>query len=230
MSDSALMKSGQPYYREYLSRELAKRVDSNSRYSLRSFSKLLRISPGPLSQILSGKTSPSRKLVERIFDILEMNDLEKQQFVHSLLDEKKGLGKKRISKWIQTSFQATSKKQGIQFGEIDQENFRVIADWYHFAIWEMVERADFEFSPRFIAKKLDISIVEAKLALDRLHSQGWIKEVAGKWFKTIQRIQTKDILKTSEARRKRHLQIMKKATDAIQLVPIENRHINRSNT
>ena len=67
-------------------------------------------------------------------------------------------------------------------------------------------------------------MTEARLAFDRLKNQGLIKQVDGRWQKSTQRIQTRDLSKTSEAHKRRQKQILEKSLEAIDIVPIEKRH------
>lgn len=212
-----------PFYRQFLTEELSKRVTANPRYSLRRFSQLLNVEPGPLSQILNGRRSPSTKVVGRIFSGLETNELIRKQFVNSLLEEKVALGKKRVSQKLVYSAMPIY-GQVIQTEPLNQDYFRVIADWYNLAIWEMVERKDFNENPIWIAKRLGISQLEAKLALQRLESQQLIVRKDGRYQKTNSRLQTKDLSKTSEAHRRRQKQILQISMDALQTISIDQRH------
>jgi len=212
-----------PFYRRFLTEELSKRVTANPRYSLRRFSQVLDIEPGPLSQILRGLRSPSTKVVARIFSGLETNELIRKQFVNSLLEEKASLGKKRVSKRLVHSIMP-SYGQETQADPLDQDYFRVIADWYNLAIWEMVERKDFNANPAWIAKRLGISPLEAKLALQRLETQRLIILKDGRYQKSNTRLQTKDLSKTSEAHRRRQKQILQISMEALSTIPIDRRH------
>ena len=214
-----------PFYRTFLSQELSKRIELNPRYSMRRFAQLLHIASGSLSQIMSGHRSPSTQIVERMFRALDISEDSKKEFIQSLLAEKRTLGKKRVTKKLdQLVNTGLHRGEILQHQTLDQEHFRMIADWYHFAIWEMVERKDFKPQSFWIAKRLGITTTEAKLGFDRLVTLGLVTQVNGRWQKSTQRIQTKDFTKTSEARQRRQKQVLEKAIEALQTVPIDRRH------
>src|ERR1017187_10325064 len=53
-------------FRRFLQEELVQRIQKNSRYSLRSFARLLGIHPGTLSQILNNKRPLTKNAKEKI--------------------------------------------------------------------------------------------------------------------------------------------------------------------
>jgi uncharacterized protein (TIGR02147 family) len=214
------------FYRELLRSELEHRLEINPHYSLRRYAELLGIAPGPLSEILNGRRSPSSTIVERILSRLELNEKQRQDFLRSLLHEKKALGKKRISKKLKSRVKTKALVSGetISFHELDRNHFRIIADWYHLALWEMIGRDDFVPKVSWISARLGISQTESKMALERLASEKLIELRDGRWRKTLARLQTKDLTKTSEAHRKRQTQILSKASMALETVPLARRH------
>jgi uncharacterized protein (TIGR02147 family) len=57
------------------------------------------------------------------------------------------------------------------------EKFRVIADWYHFAILSLVNTKGFNSDPVWIGRRLGISSVLARTAIDRLLELGLLAKV-----------------------------------------------------
>ena len=67
---------------------------------------------------------------------------------------------------------------------MDIEIFKIIGDWYHCAILELTYLSDFKAEPNWIAKKLGIGYLEAKLALERLISLGLLVKENGNYTVT----------------------------------------------
>lgn len=134
--------------------EFNTKKSSNPRYSLRAFARSLDISPGTLSQILNSKKTVSPKILEKIFQKLNVEGiaLESLKEVHSEIKKSrsiKNLNERNIV-------------------EIDDETFSLISDWYYYAILEMVNLDCFESNIYWIAKKLGIEVEVAEEAVERL--------------------------------------------------------------
>ena len=78
-----------PFYINYLNQVLSDRIDSNPKYSLRSFARSLEVDPSHLSKILSRKIIPSLKMAEAIIKKLELENEKKKKFIESLAEELK---------------------------------------------------------------------------------------------------------------------------------------------
>ena len=137
----------------------------------------------------------------------------------------KEAGNLRISRRIKASSKIPVQSDEAIEG-IGVDAFRAISDWYHYAIREMVGRADFQAKPAWIAKRLDISLAEAKLAFGHLESLKLNEPIdpsRRQWRKTSERVQTKDRSKTSECHKRRQHQILEKSRIALDSVPISER-------
>ena len=130
--------------RDTLSKELEQRKKRNPSYSLRAFSNQLGVGASALSEILNGKRKISRQMCEKITEVLSIDP-------RTITD-------------LQTP---KTKKEKIDF-----EVFRVIGQWYHFAILSLSDLKDFDGTPGYIAKRLGISTEEATVALERLVETG----------------------------------------------------------
>jgi len=150
-----------------LQKELAKRCARNSSYSLRSFALALGISHTYLSYILSGKRPLSRKLATKVAERLGVPFRERQLLLagtsHSVAH--KPLSEKDT--W-----------------DIDLETFSLLSQWQHFAILNILKLPRYRFEARWIAKRLGISIMDAKFSMDRLKRLNLVKQVNGTWKRT----------------------------------------------
>lgn len=206
------------FYRLYLQEELARRCDRNASYSLRAFSKALNVDVGNLSRVLKGKSSLSPEVVERIVERLNLAPDEQQLFLQSVLDEQKNKKIKGLRR--STSKQLAKLKTNPT---LDVEMFRVISDWYHFAILELTFVEGFKSDLRWIAKKLGISPLEAKLAIERLIKLGLLEEKDGRFIKTEAHITTRDKHLTTPALKKLQRELLEKAIFSLENVDIEKR-------
>lgn len=131
--------------------ELAQRKERNSGYSLRAFAQNLGMSPAQLSQLMSGKRNFTVDVLNQISKSLHLSpDEERSLLTKTLLDRS-------------TTQTADIKKRALQ-----EDEFRLISDWYHFAILSLGKVRGAKADPFWISDRLGITPAEAKEALARL--------------------------------------------------------------
>ncbi|MGE0634360.1 MAG: DUF4423 domain-containing protein [Pseudobdellovibrionaceae bacterium] len=198
-------------YREALKEEFAERRDRNPSYSLRAYARDLSLPFSRLHEMLSYKKGLSVESAQRIANSLEISSREKDIFMtqiealHSRNRLNRGLAQSRLEKM----------RREREVSELQEDVFRMIKDWYHFAILELVGTENFQSSHAWIAKRLNISLVETELAVSRLLNLGLLKEESDS-KKQKRWVATDDFTATtsgipSEAIRKNHEQMLKKA-------------------
>lgn len=134
-------------FKTYLQEELVLRCNRNPAYSLRSFAKAIGVSPSFLSKILNGQ----RRITDEVFQKITTNlNLEPSVFETFRSDE-----------------DAISESD-MKFRDLQLEYFKIISDWYHYALIELTNLDGFKNSPEWIASKLGITVNQAKAATDRL--------------------------------------------------------------
>ena len=200
------------FHRELLSKELASRIARNNLYSLRAFAKSLEVDPAVISRVLSGARSLSTPVAERISIRLNLKPEKREQFIKSAVTARTGTKK-------QIALPAKS------FDEIDIETFRVISDWYHYAILELTFVKEIQNNPRWIGKVLGISVIQAKLAVHRLLHLGLLEIKNGKLTKTKINITTSNKTVTTPALRQYQKQILEKALHSLENDPIGVRNM-----
>jgi transcriptional regulator with XRE-family HTH domain len=67
-------------FRLYLKRELQRRCQKNPSYSLRAFARFLHIPHQVLSRILNGKRPPTKTLLEKIGEKLQLDESVLKKF------------------------------------------------------------------------------------------------------------------------------------------------------
>jgi uncharacterized protein (TIGR02147 family) len=190
---------------EILNQEFNKRRTRNPNFSLRSFAKWLKISPAQLSQMMTGKRPVTLNSVKKISERLELSPIEKKALINSLLKDKD---------FIQPN---TDKK----LVHMQEDQFRVISDWYHFAILSLTKLKEAKADPRWIARRLGINVEQAHQAMLRLERMGIIQTKPD--FKQI--CEPIEVVSTvpSDAIRKYHKQNLGLATEKIDTIPLHLR-------
>ncbi|MGE0527532.1 MAG: TIGR02147 family protein [Bdellovibrionales bacterium] len=216
------MMHDQIYFREVLAQELASRCRRNSTYSLRAFSNAMGVSPGTISQILSGKRIPSAKLAKKFMSALGLSPKETLHFLNSVAKAQRARELKRRSPFFRDfDFHVSDIPDNTQ--ELGLELFQAISDWHHYAIMMLVETENAQYDPRWIAKQLGIRPLEAALALKRLLKLGLLKMKSGRLKVDGAFLTTADKNVTSPAQRKHQRQILEKAVHSLENDPLESR-------
>lgn len=186
---------------ELLASEFKKRKERNPNFSLRSFAKWLGVSPAQLSQMIAGKRPVTLKSMKKITERLGLSPSEKKSLILTFLQQKKFIENSEEKKVL----------------KMQEDQFRLISDWYHFAILSLSQLKGSHSDPRWIARRLGISVEQAHQALLRLERLGIVQIKP-------QLRQVSDPLEvvshtTSEAIRKYHKQNMNLALEKIETVP-----------
>lgn len=169
-----------------------KRKQANPRYSLRAFARQLGTDASYLSKVLSGKRAFTGTIAMQVTENL-------------------GLALPNDGAAYRDSFRT-----------ISLDSFKLISDWYHFAIFELVIVKG-EWNPRTVSRRLGISTVEAMDALGRLQRLGLIKRTNGGYTRLRQGITTTKYPGTHEAFRNLQRQILNQALNALDTVAVEER-------
>jgi uncharacterized protein (TIGR02147 family) len=205
------MLSSNENYRSYLKNILAKKITQHPSYSLRAFSRDLKLAPGFLSDVLNGKKNISIKAALQIAESLKLSTKEAEYFriLVEIESAKKNEARIKMIKKLENLFP----KRRPQSLSLD--SFRTISEWHHLAIIEVLELNGFEKTAVSIAKILKISKIDADTALDRLERLGLIQKTKdGQYIKKSENYLVSSE-KANEALRAFHRQTLSKAIDAI---------------
>ena len=158
--------------RTYLQNEFTHRKSSNPGYSLRAFARILKIDHSTLSQIMRGKRDLSSERVEKLGMAIGLPPDVIQGF------KDKQFPGVRLSR-------EPSKKNAPGVPDPNQlllDVYHIVAEWYHYAILELMKVQGFESKPEWVAKKLGISTMEVRVAFERLVRVGFIQVgTSGAW-------------------------------------------------
>lgn len=184
---------------QFISDEFAKRKARNPNFSIRSFAKWLDVSPAQLSQLMTGKRPLTTKTLNKIVDRLGLSPFEQHELASTVLKGK----------------DSSSKRD-----RLNEDKFRLIADWYHLAILSLTKVKDAKADPRWIARRLGISSEDANQALIRLER---LQLLSLKPFKQIGEPFEVSSDVPSVAIRRFHTQNLQLAMQKIEEVAVENR-------
>jgi transcriptional regulator with XRE-family HTH domain len=155
-------------YRDILKKHFEMRQARNSSYTLRSFARDLDISVTALSQVLAGIRHFSKKNLLKIERKLSI-DLEKS---------KEEIKQDRFSKGQEKD------------EKIKEDEFHLIADWYHLAILSMAKRKNMLWDVEVIANTLGIDSSLVEEALQRLVDLHFIEKKEGFLCRIVESITT----------------------------------------
>jgi transcriptional regulator with XRE-family HTH domain len=184
--------------RQHLEHEFERRCKANSSYSLRAYARSLDVDCSYLSKILNNKRILSMKGLSTF--------AEKLNFPIDL--------KLKSSK---------SKSTKAWFSAVNVDQFKIIADWYHYAILELTHTQDFKPDTRWVASTLHITHGEALGAIERLKRLNLLTITEdGSWV-CVQSNTTTVHPGTNVALKHMQKDILKQAHDALDEVSIEER-------
>lgn len=187
--------------------EIDKRKSKNPQFSLRSFAKLIGVSPGLVSLVVNGKQPLSKKVAAKILNNIALHPADEQDI-------------QRIARSTRTG-NPTRQSWSI----IAEDEFDLIANWYHYAILGLAGIANNSSNPLWISKKLRISVPEARSAFNRLLRMGLIESDGDHFFQTGTPLTTSTDV-PSEAIRRYHRQNLARAEIALDHVDVSKRNFS----
>lgn len=217
------MNSSQKFtdYRDILLEHLSRRQEEDPSFGIRAYSRELGISASQLSEVLRGIHGISPARAQDIASRLNLNERQQRLFCDLVVAE---TGRSKVTR------QAAKKRLQGAAAEIkkhifDEDSFRLIADWYHLAILALAETKSFSSNIEAIAKRLDISVHQAEMAVQRLLRVGMLKQNGKDLELHAAQSMTSDGV-PSEAIRLFQSQILQKARTSITKQTLEERQIS----
>ena len=108
-----------------------------------------------------------------------------------------------------------SEAKDEDFFQLNIDSFTAISEWYHYAILELTYVSGFKSDAKWIAKKLSITVEEAKAATERLKRLGLLLEENGSLIKSSKLLTNLSFVNTSAAHQELQRQIIEKSLFAI---------------
>jgi uncharacterized protein (TIGR02147 family) len=205
-------------YRAFLRSVLQERSAKNPRYSLRAFSRDLKISSARLSEILAGKQGLSPQRAKILAELLELKDEDKNYFVLLVASQHaRSSGQRQLTT---ARLNALHQQNAYQVMSVDA--FKIISDWHHLAILELSACVDFRSDYSWIAERIAIPEAEVKMAVERMLSVGLLKKVESGFSANDEFTHVKNRA-PSEAIRKFHEQVLQKALENLRPDNVDQR-------
>jgi uncharacterized protein (TIGR02147 family) len=213
MTNPTVMEELQQTYRDLLRDILQRRSARNPAYSLRLMARQIGVSAATLSGVLRSKKNLSFIKAQSIAGALKLGRKETEIFL--LLVQIEHTNDPGLKFDLMKKLHALG--GGNKASHISVEQFRVVSDWYHYAILSLADVPSFNFTKDaipLVARTLGITVVEAHNAVRRLETLEMIEWLNGRCFS-----REKNFLvqaKTPEpALRLHHKQLLQKAIDSI---------------
>lgn len=179
---------------EILKSEFEAKKAKNKSYSLRAYANYLQIDPSNLSKIMRYDLVPKLVLRKRLAEKLGF----KNEDLHQLINKE-------------------------EFQTYDLETFKLISDWHHYAIMELLQIPTVKMSIHWISNSLGLTKKKVIDAINRMEKLNLIKKENG--FYVNNRNFTSSITsKTfSKSHRDQQKQLLEKAITALEEVPCDIR-------
>lgn len=158
--------------KQVLRQILLDKIKANSAYSARAFARDIGVSSAYVTMVLNGKKKINLERAMGISRALKLDEHRTMQLVGAVLKEN-GL-----------SLEYKSLRDKKMLTDLSEEQFAVIADWYHFAILDLTTTKNFHSNISWISKRLGLKTIEVEHALDRLVKVGLLIKTKNGFKKT----------------------------------------------
>lgn len=204
-------------YLDILKKEFDARKRVNQSYSLRAFARDLELSPSRLSEVLSNKSGLSEKSAQKVAKKIRLSPSETKLFIE--LVNKKHARSSKARQSANDYLEGQSKKNNISL-----DGFKVISDWYYFAILSVMELEEFNGTSHWISQRLGLDLDVTTSALETLLSLDYISEKDGEYHLMKNNLTTTHDIK-SYALRNYHKQNLQRSIESLDTVDVELRDI-----
>lgn len=208
-----------PKFQDFLLSEFESRKTGNPRYSLRAYARDLGLAAPKLSEILREKCGLSEVAAHRLVPKLGLNSGEAMQFTN-LVASKHARSPAQRKKALENLHEA---KLGSEIKEIQLGTFDLISEWHYNAILELTETVGFNSEIKWIAKRLNLSEESVARSIQQLLDLNLLaRDQSGELYQTEKDLATPSNIPSLKIRM-HHRQILSKAAEAINNVPINER-------
>jgi transcriptional regulator with XRE-family HTH domain len=143
-----------------------------------------------------------------------------------VLSSKRKLSPKNLAKVAGTLGLSPAMRDPVAYDELEEDTFRMMSDWYYYAILSLARLRTTRAEPRWIAKRLGISPPEARVAVERLERLGFLRVAHGRLVCTAPPIISTTNEVPSAVIRRFHKQLLQLATLSIDRDPISRRQVS----
>lgn len=195
-------------FQERLLAELSQRQAKNPAYSMRAFAAQLGLSPTLLSQLLSGSRPLTHRTASLVANRLGLDPAAAQQLMGQAGGVKPRPG---------------APKMGMNTPALSVEEFRLVADWEHFAVLALAGVAKNQAKPEWIARRLGITAHRASEVFERLVRLGYLEKLGAGFGQTTAPLRTTQDV-PSAAIKQYHAQNLEKAKASLYEHSVQERY------
>jgi uncharacterized protein (TIGR02147 family) len=199
-------------YRSFLKALLAERAGKNPSYSLRALARQLGCASSTLSEVLNGKFNFSPAMLQKIARRLRLSPAETRYLC--LLAQLETFREPALRESVLEQLKALNPAR-TDVHDLSLDHFKQISEWYHSAILEMVYLDDFELTPRDVARRLRVTVLEAEAAIERLLRLGLLRRLPGGEYARTDRNIVSEARDSNEALLSFYRQMVEKASEAL---------------
>lgn len=198
-------------FQSMLKDEFSERKSRNSKYSLRAFARDLDLTSGFLTSLLKEKKALSFEKAIHVTQRLGWSEEKRSRFQNLVRWQKaKNLELKRQ---IESEMRQLE-TDPVRFSKLERDTFRIIADWYHYAILELSDlKQSIVADPKWVSARLNITESQATQAILRLKRVGLLVLKGKALVKSNKNYSFGDI--PEAALRLHHTQFLNKASVAL---------------
>lgn len=204
---------------EYLEQELDQRKMRSPSYSLRAFARDIGMSPSTLSELLNQKVGLSREKAVQIAKKIRLDEVHQLHFCDLIQSSH---ARKEADR-IEAKVRSKARIRSLQ-NQMSLDHFKIISDWYHLAILELIDMSPAYGKPEKLAKALGIALPVVKQALERLvRVEQVIFDEANSFYKAAASSTSIGESVPSDAIKHFHSDLMDRAKEALMTLPMEQR-------
>jgi len=209
-------------YRDLLKEKIFPLMENNKHLSLRSIAKRCNVSHTLLIQVVNKQKNLSKEMGVKLTQKLSFDQKEREKFL-TLLEYQTTKNEKLKEILFNRLLEITSYAK-VKY--IDNDQFALISNWYHWAILELTKIPSIEFRVSHIAKMLKVDENKIEEAIERLFKLNLIK------YGKQERIEKSSPVINAETKipdsyfKEHHSQMMRKSHQALYHQPIKEREIS----
>ena len=210
-------------YRDYLRDWYAARKAADSRFSHRLFARRAGVSsPSLLNEVVHGRRNLTPRTLEGFLKALGLDD-EASDFFSALVQLDQATTDEERNDAFQ---QVQSSRRFRSARRIEGAAFRYLSNWFYPAIRELALCEGFQNDPEWVRKRLQPRITrsQAREALEALFDLGMLVEVDGQVRPAEVSVATPHKVQGLAAHNY-HAQMLERASDSIEDVPPDQRHL-----
>lgn len=202
----------------YIQEELFRRQELDGSYSARDFSKVLGISSGRLSELLSGKRNLTLKMGERMADAIGMDPTTETEFKNSII------GSKKVRTKTTRVYNNLQKDEDTNYRQLNQDIFELISKQQYYAILNLINTKSFCFDTVWMSDRLSIPQPTIDKSIALMCRLGILKVEEGKLVRVKKKLKTTDDME-SRAIKNAHREKLQHSLVCLETIPVELRDI-----